>query len=714
MQNNKLSSLISMVLAMGLLLMYILGMFWPDTFWGTHFLAFVPKVLKYGLPLLITLLLVYTFYKREIDFNFNFVLNKKVIVTISIIMAIVFYNIDIIGDYYGDAKNFDPYLENKFTEFKDGFWSDLFSIQLKTGHARWGVFNLYSVVAYALKINMLQTFKLMDALFGAGFVFVWLLSVSKYSKTKITTIALIILGCTSPVVLSFCGHIETYGFVLFLIISWLFIFVRAFKEQNALLLWLLVPLSIICIRFNTPSIVLVPALIMTFIHHYSNKHQKLNSVFTLKKLFLYVLIPLIIIGILVYFFVFESHIDSRVLDANTNDLDRLFLPLFSPDAPLDTYNLLSWNHIFDFLMSFFFWSPGVLFLIGVILLNRKKIDWNNPLISILLLTFILFLGFLFMINPLMSLPMDWDLYTLPFPIALMLILLLLQQQSVSFIKNRTLFNSLTLHLLSIPVFIVLTNKTMHSYRIESVGVRVYKTYYQHAENYLLYSLQMLEGKERYATRKETLLQKLKPFVRGNIDQNYAALLLDEGINTFVDKNYIKSREFLLSAESYGPYLKLTQEYLVKVNNKLLKTNFTIPQKDINISDSLLTIGLKNSRENKQFEKAIKLFQRASFYNPTNSNIDLFQMESYFLKKDFKKALEKAEKLTLLKYPNHQQALRFAIHCALEAESYKKALYYSDNYLSLWPDDQFIQSIHQRLKNNNNISELKFKFAKIEK
>ena len=714
MHNNKLSSPLTIVLVIGLLLMHILGVFWPDTFWGTHFLAFTPISLKYGFLLLIVLLLAFTYYKKEIDFSFNVDLNKKAIIIISIIMAIVFYNIDIVGDYYGDAKNFKPYLEDKFTGFKDNFWSNLFSIQFKTGHARWGVFNLYSTVAYALKINMLQAFRLMDALFGAGFVFIWLSAVYRYSKTRATTMILIILGCSSPVVLNFCGHIETYGFVLFLIISWLYIFIRVFKENNALLLWLLVPLSIICVRFNTPSVLLIPALVLAFIHHYSGINPKLNAFFRLKKLFLYVLVPSIFVGILSYFFVFESHIDSRILDSNTNDIDRLFLPLFSPEAPLDTYNLLSWNHFFDFFLSLFFWSPGTLFLIGIVFFNRKRIEWNHALISILLLTLILFLGFLFMINPLMSLPMDWDLYTLPFPIVLMLLLLIFQQQPVFFIKNKTLVYSLVLHLLSIPVFIVLTNKTMHSYRMESVGVRVYKTYYQHADNYLLYALQMLKGKEKYTARKEKLLQKLKPFTRGHTDQNYAALLLDEGINNFADKKFAEAREYLLKAESYAPYLILTQEYLEKVNQELVKGTFVIPEKDIKISDSLFNNAVEYSREKKQYEKAIRLFQRASYYNPFNSNIDMFQMEAYFLNKDFKKALDKAEKLAQLKYPNHKQAVRFVIHCALELESYKKALLYSDNYLSLWPDDQFIQSIHHSLKSNNNISELKSKFLKIEK
>ncbi len=711
MQKDVFLNLSVLTLAISIFSMYALGVLWPDTFWATHFLAFLPTTIRLGFLLLALFLLGYAFYKKDITLDIEFGLNNKTIFLISIIMSIVFYNINIVNDYYGDAKNFKPYLEHTFTGFKDGFWSDLFSIQFKTGHARWGVFNLYSAIAYTLNINMLHTFKLMGAVFGSGFVFIWLQLVSKYSKTASSTIVLIVLGCTSPVVLNFCGHIETYGFVLFLIMSWLYLFIKALSKRNTLFLWALIPLTLICIRFNTPSIILIPGLVFAFIYHYSLKNKKLEAFFTLKNIGLFVLIPLIFIGIFAYFFVFESHIDSRVLDTTTNDIDRLFLPLFSPEAPLDTYSLFSWNHISDFLMSFFFWSPGVLFLIGIIAFHKKRIYWNNPLILVLLLTLILFLGFLFMINPLMSLPMDWDLFTLPFPIILVLILLILND--VNLLKRNIWVYALSLHLLSIPAFIVLTNKTMHSYRIESVGVRVYKTYYQHADSYLLYALQMLDDRELYSLRKEQLLQKLKPFTRGNIDQNYAALLLDEGINNFADNKLIKARENLLSAETYASYLKLTHEYIEKVNIELVNQNIAITETHRKISDSLFNAGLKLSREEKQFQKAINVLKRASYYNPYNLNTDLFQMEAYFLSEKFNNALEKAEKLVEQKFPNQKQAIRFAIHCALEAESYKKALYYSNNYLSLWPDDAFIKTINQSLKSNDNVSNLKFKFAKIQ-
>lgn len=711
LQKPNSSNYIFLLIATGLFLMYVLGIFWPDIFWGTHFLAFLPSTLKYGISFLVIVIIFYAYFGKTKDSNFTFRLSTILITIISITASVVFYNLDITNDYYGDAKNFSPYLDQKFLGFRENFWEELFSLQFKTGHARWGVFNFYSIIAFILKIDMLQAFKLMDAFFGGGFVLVWLLAIRNYASSSLVTIVLAILGCTAPAMLIFCGHIETYGLVCFLLLSWLCVFVKAFKKKSVFLLWLLIPLLLVCIRFNTPSILLTPALILGFIHHYYYNDPKVLSLFQAKRIFRIVLIPLIIMGFGVYFFVLGDYNDSRILDSNTKDIDRLFLPLFSPEPPLDTYNLLSWNHIFDFLMVLFFWSPGILFLSSVLFVNRKKIIWDTPLLTILLMTLVLLLGFLFMINPLMSLPMDWDLYVLPFPLVLIILLLMLQKQSTSIINIKTMTYTLGLHLLSIPVFIVMMHKTMHSYRIESVGVRVYKTYYQHSDSFMLYALQMLNGKERYETRKEKLLHKLKPHIRGKTDQNYAALLLDEGINAFADKEYIKSRKLLLSAESYAPYLKLTQEFLVKANKEFIRGQLPISDKNKKTADSLVVMGLEASRRNKFFKKALQDFRRASYYDPYSPEVPMFQMETYFIQKDFKNAFHCATQLITLQYPSEQESLRFGVHCALEAEKYNDALKYAKKYLEKWPEDQFLKEIYIRLKNKDSVSELKFKFAK---
>ncbi len=703
----KLTRQLSLIVALGIFCMYVLGVLMPDTFWSTHFIAFLPTFPKYGILIAVGLLIILVQFKKLTFFQIRLDLKPIGILLMGCLAFIVFYNLNIEFDYYGDAKNFSPYLNEKMLEFREGFWNELFSIKIETGHARWGVFHLYSVISYVLNITMDDTFKLMDALFGAGFVATWLFMIKNQIKDNFNRIGLVALGCTSPVVLIFCGHIETYGLVLFLIMSWLALFITVATTQNKILLWSLIPLLLICIRFYTPAVFLIPLFFIEVLVQY---FPKIRRFVTIKNISLYILIPMILMGLGIYFFITKDYNDSRILDATAQGMDRLFLPLISPPAPLDTYNLLSWNHISDYLMVFFFISPGILFLIGMIVLEYKKIRWNTPILVGVLLTIVLFFGFLFMINPLMSLPMDWDLYMTSYPLILSLILVIVRSHEKIW-NIQKIKIAIVLQLLAIPTFVALMNKQMHSYRIESVGVRVYKTYYQHSDSFLLYALQMLDGDELYASRKSQLLHKLAPYIRRGGDQSYAALLLDEGINAFAKEDFKTSRTLLLKAEAHAPHLKLTHEFLEKVNREWMLKEIPISKNDRLTSDSLITKGVIASRQNKMFNKALRDFKRASYYNPYEHKITLLEMEAYFLKKEFGKALQKAKKLIALKYPDEQQAYRFGIHCALEAADYQQALAFTTAFSRKWKTDTFLNTIHIRLLNNDNVDQLKELFAK---
>ena len=165
-------------------------------------------------------------------------------------------------------------------------------------------------------------------------------------------------------------------------------------------------------------------------------------------------IPICFVGAFLYFFVFQDYKDPRLLQ-DFRDIDRLFLPLLSPAPPLDRYNLFSINHIFDYFNIMMLWSPPALFLLVIIgLFYRKQINWKTPQIVITGLTFLLFTTFLFMINPLFSMPMDWDLFSLPAPILLIFVLALLKDVQPTNLAGKILPGCLALAILSLPTFIV--------------------------------------------------------------------------------------------------------------------------------------------------------------------------------------------------------------------------------------------------------------------
>ena len=171
---------------------------------------------------------------------------------------------------------------------------------------------------------------------------------------------------------------------------------------------------------------------------------------------------------MLYFFILKDHVDTRDLNTQVMAFDRLFLPLFSPEPPLDRYNLLSFNHIFDFLSEVLIWSPIALFiLLSIILLARKSIDWNTLPVLTSGVTLLLFGGLFFVINPLLSMQLDWDMMAIPAPAFLVFVAVLAKQAERSFDARKLLLTCMAIAILSIPVFAVHAKPIPLSLRLEA-------------------------------------------------------------------------------------------------------------------------------------------------------------------------------------------------------------------------------------------------------
>ncbi len=706
-QSSKFLTPVAVIL---LFSFYVLGVFYPDTLWTTHFWSFIPsKVAFIGLTgLLVFLVVVQLGGIKRPEKSFSF--NNLFVLFISLVAGVLFYQFEITADYYGDAKNFNALLKSKMTVMPQNFWRDLLSIKIQTGHARWGVIHLYSLFSYYTGFSFAQIFKLANVVFGVGFLFLYGRLVVKCLDDGWLQLCFFVVGISSPALLIFFGHIETYALVWFLLMSWLYVFVSFFESGNLWRFIVVLTLLIVGIRFNTLFVLLIPVTFLGVVYHLNVISKNLKAYFTFKNLFLFVLTPIWIIGVLLYFFYFNDYNDIRVLDGEVAAIDRLFLPLLSPEAPLDTYNLLSWNHIFDILQVFLWWSPAVIFLVFIIIIYHQKYSRNTPLVNGLLITVLLFVSFLFMINPLMSLPMDWDLYCLPLPIVLGTLVLIFKTLQKDIPSFNTFLNVTGISLLCVPAFFVIFDTEMHSKRIESIGVRVFKTYYTHSDSYLLYALQMLEDPNLYQQRKSKLIEKLKPYTNFPNDKAYANLLLDEGINFYAEKKYQKARNLFLSALRYYPEDNTTRKFLRNTNLVLYKNGFKTPLHHTASADSLATAGVSASRKFGLHQKALKDLERAVFYDPINPKISLFQMEVFFKLNQFNRALISAKELIRFRYPSPEESLRFGIHCALEAAKYQEALLFCERYLEFQKDDAFIQSIKSDLKNNKNVTSLKSRFV----
>ncbi len=626
---------------------YGLGTVFPESWWGTHFLAFLSPPLKFGLPIAALGLLLY-FHFKPLQLQEQSTHKKtRVLLPVfaAVMMGVLFYYHPIWEDVYGDALMFEQALQ---TDQLSDAQNTSNIVSLNVLHPKNGERTVLSAVQLMADgpNDYANTFSLIDALCGALYVFLWGWFVGIYFTQRLLRFVFYVIGLSAPFLLLFYGHIEIYAPSIPVVSAYLMCLLLYFKTQRKSYLWALIPLLFLSMKFHSAAVLLIPSLLLSFTHYMVRNNQRWIAWLGWKKIRWWLLLPLFAIGLCAYFFVLKDHNDPRFLNPDISVYERLFLPLFSPEAPLDRYNLLSWNHLFDYGNMMLLWSSAGLFvLLTAVLFYRKSIDWNRPEIGIVGITFILYAAFFFMVNPLLSMPMDWDLFSLPAPLLLFFTAALAASLAATSFAKNIVGGALALSLLSVSVFVVNTQREPLSYRLEQVGIHTFKTYWIRSAGNINFGIDMMPHDESFKLmRRINALQQLSPFAVTGNDVEYAHL------NWQVAKQY--------------------------------------------------------RTEAKDYQQALHYHQEAYQYSPgLNANL-VGMVETLFLLRNFTEAHRYAEQLAAVGYPNERSALRIAIHCALEAELYDKAQQHCDAYLRLWPDDDAITYVWENLKSGTHLHELK--------
>ncbi|MEM7368929.1 MAG: hypothetical protein AAF587_10060 [Bacteroidota bacterium] len=635
---------------------YVLGTFFPDVWWTSHFLAFVPTSIQIGVLGLAGGLIVYSCFnpdkhsmpsKLQLSSSFR----HWLIGLLSLGTGILMYQFPIVQDYYGDAYKVIPHLQQHISAIPAGTNEALFSFGLSPWEGHSSILAMVTYLAYVTGISYQQAFHLMDAVCGGLFVLVWLQFVQYYLRQTAWKIIMGLAGCTAPFMLIFWGHIESYAPVFLFFLLWMIGLVVYLQNRRQLMLIGLVLVWLICLKLHPIALLFLPALALIWVRHYANHLSWFSHLLTWEGLARWVLAPIFAAGAILYFFVFEDHCDPRSLEETAMAFDRLFLPLISPEAPLDNYNLLSFNHIFDYFAELLLWSPIAL-LVGTWLLisRRKSIQWDRPILLLSGLTLILFGSLFFMINPLLSMQLDWDLMAIPAPIFLVLVCSLVKEVELSDSGSGCLPPSLALTLLTLPIFLLHADEQMHAQRLESLGIRMYHSYYEWSGKVLQHALDMptYASRKDYEDRKSALLTKLRPHAQADIDFEYAYLLLQEG--------------------KY--HLRQSREYGV----------------------------------------AMGYLEQANTYYPRDKNLLLYSMEGHFLRKEYDQAFQYAMELVNIQYPSEQKSIRIAIQCSLEAQEYEEALSLSHFYMQKWNDVEIIREVNHRLSHQIEVEKLRELFV----
>lgn len=650
---KKRNSIVNPEFLLGLLFFsfYLLGEFFPNYWWATHSSHFVNTGMKLSLFLSAFLLISSSLFPK---FNESIIqritlpssYNAHVVIwSISIAMGVVFYSFPMVADFYGEAYLLNPQIHQTVPKVSTLAYNDLFSFGLNPWAGQKTIFAVITYLAHFSGTTLYETILYFDAFFGCCFLLIWLYFINNQLTTFLWKFVLSLAVCFAPFLLSFFGHLEINAPVLCILLLWTTQLVYYLQHKSSKRLWLLLFLLIVGLKLHAVALFFAPIWLVVCISHYSVAKGK-ASLISWKNSSLFLLAPIFLIGLFCYFFVFKDYNDPRNLDFTVSEYDRLFLPLISPEAPLDRYNLFSFNHIFDYFSELLLWSPiAVFLLVFILVLYRKEIKWHNESLVLVTSIFILIASLFFVTNPLLSMQMDWDLFSFPTPVLLVLVVLLIRQLETTQLIKKILPVSLALVLLNLPFFSVHFSEATLSRKLESLGIRIYHTYYAWSSQTIHNGLSLL-SKDRNAQieRKNEVLYLLKEHALIGNDREYSTLWKQEG-SYFLDVHKDVSTAYL---------------YL---------------------------------------EKALE-------YNPDDNYVRLLLFESSLLLDLPEQAYTLSVELKQNAYPTKENASIATVQAALNAEKYDKALLHAAEHVQSWPKDSTMQLIHNRLQNNIDVAQLR--------
>lgn len=496
------------------------------------------------------------------------------------------------------------------------------------------VLSFIRLISYTFNITHQLAFKLLGILSGLLFVNLSFNYIRDHIKTGSLQWVLLFFTILAPFCQLFLGHYEIYA-PLMPAIAWYLIQLRKLvkKPQKGKLILFTLAL-LLCIKLHFTSVLLIPSFF--FVLGLVYKQEKCKTLIKWSFILKWLITPFIVFGSVVYFFILKDYKDERFLNTSVDLYDRLFLPILSPEAPLDRYNLFSFNHIFDYINMSFLWSAaGIFILIILFLFYRKKISFNRPEIVLTGFSLLLYVLVFFAFNPLLAMPIDFDLFSITAPTFFFFVLFLLEDvDSDQFVKMAG-GSIIGISLFSIAIFQCNHSQESLSKRMESVGKHIFKSYWIRSAGDIESGIALIKDQpDKYISRYHQVAEDLRPYAVLGKDSEYAHILWSIGKFYRNQKEYQKALEFHLESETYST---------------ALAANY---------------IGL---------------------------------MESNYYLEDYAKAYQYSLNLITLNYPNEKKAQEIAIDCALMAGFKHKALNHIESYLTKW-DNQNYRIIANKLKN----------------
>lgn len=494
--------------------------------WGLHALAYLPPILRI-LGLTACLLLLWRPFQQRVIALLETVVRpllqdsiygKALPLVVAVVGFVVFYSFPIKTEVYGDTRTIlREWTDN--AQIRATWMSGLLDFHLLKNDAALTQV-LHRTVAHIFAIPIEQAFRLVSAVAGALCLCLWTAFVRSMFSSSRWGALLLLAGYGLGANQIFFGHVETYAFVFLAALALLLTGYLLLEGRASI--WTVLLLFVFTVKAHTVAIYFLPAVLFLIAFSLSRRFSSVARLLTWRRLLPTLIAPSLVIGAGLYFFYFKSY--NAPHQGASGALPQTFLPIFPAPPPLG-YSLLTLSHFADFgNVLLLVGAPVVVALVGLLLLHRRAVDWQHPSVVFATLALLFPLMFFAAVNPLLSMPRDWDLYALlAGPMLLFFSAVLAHSDDSAVPAEATHGATLGFVAFSVGFWIMNASPSALSLRLEAVGEHIFRTYHTNA-SYLIGSAQGMESDtSRGLARREATVRRLAPVVVGE-DEEYTHLL----------------------------------------------------------------------------------------------------------------------------------------------------------------------------------------------
>jgi hypothetical protein len=479
--------------------------------WGLHALAYVSPLVRYA-GLAVCLLLLLPPVQRRVLASHPTSTSPLLPIGLAGVAFVAFFAFPIRTEVYGDTRTI-------LRHWTDNAAMPSFSLLLdfnvfKTDAALTQI--LLRTIAHTFSMSIESAFRWVSAISGALCLGLWIQFVRTAFPRSRWTMLLVIAGIGAGANQIFFGHVETYAFAF--LTSMALLIAAYLALEGRVSLWVVAVAFLLALKAHSIAICFVPALLFVAASRLSRGRGP-GWAWTAS----FLVIPTLVAGLGLYFFYFRSF--AAAYSGARTGTAQTFLPMLSGNGERD-YSLFSPAHLLDLgNVMLLVGMPTLLILIGVVTLHRREIDWRRPAVIFAALALLFPLLFLLAVNPLLSMPRDWDLFALiGAPLLVFLAALMAAMVDRPGPAPHTAEGTaLAFSVFSVAFYVLNASPALLGPRLEQVGEHIFRTYYTNA-SYLIVTAQGMDpDTTRSIARRLDTIRRLKPSVVGE-DEEYTHLL----------------------------------------------------------------------------------------------------------------------------------------------------------------------------------------------